>query len=123
MSTDRTVALASARGACGASPTSAAALRWHWCWVPRRRERASSRSSTSTKGIVTRSVVALAVRKGNPKNIRGWASRLTLRLIALGYLAALLAIPVAMVFYKTFEGGIAPAWEAVTTPPAQHAFF
>jgi sulfate transport system substrate-binding protein len=30
-------------------------------------------SSTPTKGIVTRSVVALAVRPGNPKNIRGWA--------------------------------------------------
>jgi len=50
-------------------------------------------------------------------------SRLTLRLLALGYLTALLAIPVAMVFYRTFEGGIGPAWEAVTTPPAQHAFF
>jgi sulfate/thiosulfate-binding protein len=29
--------------------------------------------ATPTKGIVTRSVVVLAVRKGNPKNIRGWA--------------------------------------------------
>jgi sulfate/thiosulfate transport system substrate-binding protein len=29
--------------------------------------------ATSTKGIVTRSVVALAVRPGNPKNIKGWA--------------------------------------------------
>jgi sulfate transport system substrate-binding protein len=29
--------------------------------------------STPTKGIVTRSVVALAVRKGNPKHITGWA--------------------------------------------------
>jgi len=51
------------------------------------------------------------------------ASRLTLRVLALGYLAALLAIPVAMVFYRTFEHGIGPAWEAVTTPPAQHAFY
>jgi sulfate/thiosulfate transport system permease protein len=50
-------------------------------------------------------------------------SRLTLRLLALGYLAALLAIPVAMVFYRTFEHGIGPAWEAVTTPAAQHAFW
>jgi sulfate/thiosulfate transport system substrate-binding protein len=30
-------------------------------------------SATPTKGIVTRSVVALAVRPGNPKNIAGWA--------------------------------------------------
>lgn len=29
--------------------------------------------STPTKGIVTRSVVALAVRRGNPKHISGWA--------------------------------------------------
>ena len=51
------------------------------------------------------------------------ASRLTLRLIALGYLAALLAIPIAMVFYRTFEDGIGAAFDAVTTPPAQHAFW
>jgi sulfate transport system permease protein len=51
------------------------------------------------------------------------ASRLTLRFVALGYLAALLAIPVAMVFYRTFEHGLGPAWDAVTTPPAQHAFW
>jgi sulfate transport system permease protein len=51
------------------------------------------------------------------------SSRLTLRLLALGYLAVLLAIPVAMVFYRTFEHGIGPAWDAVTTPPAQHAFW
>lgn len=30
------------------------------------------KNATKTKGIVTRSVVALAVRKGNPKNIDGW---------------------------------------------------
>ena len=50
-------------------------------------------------------------------------ARLTLRVLALAYLAALLAIPVAMVFLRTFEHGIGPAWEAVTTPPAQHAFW
>lgn len=30
-------------------------------------------NATPTKGIVTRSVVALAVRPGNPKDIKGWA--------------------------------------------------
>lgn len=30
-------------------------------------------NATPTKGIVTRSVVVLAVRPGNPKNIEGWA--------------------------------------------------
>jgi sulfate transport system permease protein len=43
--------------------------------------------------------------------------------LALGYLAALLAIPVAMVFYRTFEHGIGAALDAVTTPSAQHAFW
>jgi sulfate transport system permease protein len=51
------------------------------------------------------------------------AWRITLRVVALGYLAALLAIPVAMVFYRTFEHGLAPALDAVTTPAAQHAFW
>ena len=51
------------------------------------------------------------------------ASRLTLRFAALGYLAALLAIPVAMVFYRTFEHGFGAAFDAVTTPSAQHAFW
>ena len=50
-------------------------------------------------------------------------SRIALRSIALFYLAALLVVPVAMVFYRAFEDGFAAAWEAVTTPPAQHAFF
>ena len=49
--------------------------------------------------------------------------RIGLRVIALGYLAALLAVPVGLVFYRAFEAGIGPAWAAVTTPPAQHAFF
>jgi sulfate transport system permease protein len=51
------------------------------------------------------------------------ASKLTLRVIALGYLALLLAIPVAMVFYRTFEHGVGAALDAVTTPQAQHAFW
>jgi sulfate transport system permease protein len=50
-------------------------------------------------------------------------SRIALRSVALSYLAALLVIPVGMVFYRAFENGFAAAWDAVTTPPAQHAFF
>jgi sulfate transport system permease protein len=51
------------------------------------------------------------------------AGRLGLRVAALGYLALLLVVPVGMVFYRALENGIGPAWEAVTTPPAQHAFY
>jgi sulfate transport system permease protein len=49
--------------------------------------------------------------------------KLALRTVALGYLALLLLVPVGMVFYRALEHGIAPAWDAVTTPPAQHAFY
>jgi sulfate/thiosulfate transport system permease protein len=48
---------------------------------------------------------------------------LGLRTIALGYLFALLAAPVGLIFYRTFEHGFGPAWDAVTTPAAQHAFW
>jgi sulfate/thiosulfate transport system permease protein len=51
------------------------------------------------------------------------ASRIGLRTVALGYVGALLVLPVGLVFYRTFEHGLAPAWDAVTTPEAQHAFW
>src|SRR2546430_9249398 len=50
-------------------------------------------------------------------------ARLGLRTIALGYLTALLVLPVGMVFYRTFEHGVDSAWHAVTTPDAVHAFW
>jgi sulfate/thiosulfate transport system permease protein len=50
-------------------------------------------------------------------------SKYVLRFLALGYLLALLGIPVALVFINAFEDGIGPAWDAVTTPEAQHAFY
>ena len=50
-------------------------------------------------------------------------SRLGLRFVALGYLAALLVLPVGLVFYRTFENGVGDAWAAVTTPEAMHAFW
>jgi sulfate/thiosulfate transport system permease protein len=49
--------------------------------------------------------------------------RLSLRFVALLYLLALLGAPVAMIFYRTFEHGISPAWDAVTQPNAVHAFW
>jgi sulfate/thiosulfate transport system permease protein len=49
--------------------------------------------------------------------------RLGLRTLALGYLGALLLVPVGLVFYRTFERGIAPVWASVTTPAAIHAFW
>ena len=50
-------------------------------------------------------------------------SKYGLRIVALGYLALLLGIPVALVFINAFKDGIGAAWDAVTTPEAQHAFY
>jgi len=50
-------------------------------------------------------------------------ARLGLRAVALAYLAALLVLPVGYVFFKTFEDGVAPVWEAMTTPQALHALW
>jgi sulfate transport system permease protein len=44
-----------------------------------------------------------------------------LRTLAFGYLGLLLLAPVGMIFYKTFEHGLAPPVEAMTSPEALHA--
>jgi sulfate/thiosulfate transport system permease protein len=44
-----------------------------------------------------------------------------LRGLAFGYLGLLLLAPVGMIFYKTFEHGFGPPWEAMTSPEALHA--
>ena len=45
------------------------------------------------------------------------------RVLALGYLALLLAAPVAMIMYRTFEDGITPVIDSLTTAEAQHALW
>jgi len=48
--------------------------------------------------------------------------RYALRSVALFYLAAILIAPLGIVFYRTFEDGLRPAWEALSTPETIHAF-
>jgi sulfate transport system permease protein len=48
-------------------------------------------------------------------------AKYALRVFSLGYLAVLLVAPVGYVFWRTFEHGLGPAWDAVTTPDALHA--
>ncbi len=48
--------------------------------------------------------------------------RYGLRFVALFYLAAILIAPLGIVFYRTFEDGFRPAWEALSTPETIHAF-
>jgi len=50
------------------------------------------------------------------------ATRWTLRLLALGYLALLLLIPLGVILYRTFEPGLGAVWASITTPAAQSAF-
>ncbi len=50
-------------------------------------------------------------------------SKYALRILGLGYLTLLLGIPVALVFFNAFQDGVGAAWDAVTTPEAQHAFY
>jgi sulfate transport system permease protein len=49
-------------------------------------------------------------------------SRLTLRAVALGYLFALLAIPIGVILWRTFENGISDFVASVSTPAAISAF-
>ncbi len=51
----------------------------------------------------------------------GAGSRWGLRIAGLGYLTLLLLIPLVMIFYKTFEKGLAPPIDAITSPDGLHA--
>jgi sulfate/thiosulfate transport system permease protein len=49
------------------------------------------------------------------------ASRWGLRTLGLGYLLLLLLAPLVMIFYKAFEEGLAPPFEAITSADGLHA--
>lgn len=49
-------------------------------------------------------------------------ARISLRVFALGYLAALLLVPLGVILYRTFEPGLGAVWASITTPAAQSAF-
>jgi len=50
-------------------------------------------------------------------------ARLSLRLVALAYLALMLVVPLAVVFGRAFEHGLGSFWTSVTTPAAISAFW
>jgi sulfate transport system permease protein len=50
------------------------------------------------------------------------AKRLGLRAVALGYLLVILLAPLVMIFYRTFENGLKPVWDALSDPNTVHAF-
>jgi sulfate/thiosulfate transport system permease protein len=49
------------------------------------------------------------------------ASRWGLRVLGLGYILLLLLLPLVLIFYKTFEDGISPPLDAITSPDGLHA--
>lgn len=49
------------------------------------------------------------------------SSRWGLRVLGIGYLTALLLAPLVMIFFKTFEEGIGPPLDAITSPDGLHA--
>jgi sulfate transport system permease protein len=49
--------------------------------------------------------------------------RVPLRVVALGYLLAVLLAPVGLIFYRTFAHGLRPVWVAVSQPDAVHALW
>jgi sulfate transport system permease protein len=49
------------------------------------------------------------------------SSRWGLRFLGIGYLALLLLAPLVMIFFKTFEDGIGPPIDAITSPDGLHA--
>jgi sulfate transport system permease protein len=51
----------------------------------------------------------------------GRGSRWGLRTLGLGYLTLLLVAPLAMIFFKTFEDGLMPPLEAITSENGLHA--
>ena len=51
------------------------------------------------------------------------SARLALRSAALGYLLLLVGVPVVLVFYRTFEDGLAPVVDTLTDPGFLHALW
>jgi sulfate transport system permease protein len=49
--------------------------------------------------------------------------KLAVRFGALGYLALLLLLPIALVVWRTFEHGLKPVIDTLTSPAAVHAFW
>jgi sulfate transport system permease protein len=60
---------------------------------------------------------------GLDRQRRAWLARVSLRVIALGYLLLLLALPVLLVFWRTFEDGLGPVLAALQRPAFQSAFW
>src|SRR6266508_884335 len=59
----------------------------------------------------------------DPSRVRSRAPKLALRSAVLAYLALVLVLPVGAIVWRTFAAGVAPVWQAITTPDALHALY
>jgi sulfate transport system permease protein len=75
------------------------------------------RSPLGRVGADERSAIARRARR--TARVR----RLSVRVVALGYLALLLLAPVAMIFYRTFEHGLGAVWSSISAPNFVHALW
>jgi sulfate transport system permease protein len=69
------------------------------------------------------SAAATGARPVEESATKARATRLTVRGIVLLYLGLLLVLPVVMVFWRAFEGGIQPVLTALSRPAFQSAFW
>jgi sulfate/thiosulfate transport system permease protein len=56
------------------------------------------------------------------RSARAAGTRWGLRLVAVVYVGTMLLFPVGVLCWRTFEHGVAPVWDQLTAPSAQHAF-
>jgi sulfate/thiosulfate transport system permease protein len=49
-------------------------------------------------------------------------AKVSLRVVALAYLLFLLVLPVGVICFRTFQNGLGPFWDALTSPSMLHAF-
>src|ERR1700760_4302385 len=68
----------------------------------------------------SRAITRRRTSVNNPAN-SSTSSRWGLRVLGLGYLAVLLVAPLVLLFFKTFEDGLAPPFEAITSSDGLHA--
>jgi sulfate transport system permease protein len=73
----------------------------------------------ATASTPTQVVAAPAIRRVRSRRGR---SKYALRLIAIGYVGVLVALPVGLVLWRTIGQGAGAFWSAISGPQAQHAF-
>ena len=83
---------------------------------PRSRSRCSASPSSPSSRCACGRADAAAGGEERMKTSR--RATLTLRSVALLYLTALLAVPIAVILWRTFEPGIGPFLESIRTPAA-----